>query len=483
MIREVCMGGIGFFAVACASNLPMGAARQVDSGLWPDVRAEDGGAASDAASADPDPTLTQDELSVLATLSPAVLPGSPPDPSNAHADDSRAAALGQKLFFTTIFAGPLLDGDNDGSPTTLGRKGETGKVGCKSCHLPDHDFNDVRSPSAQISLAAGWGRRRAPSLLDIGQAKIIMWDGRRDALYNQVFGPIESVVEMNSSRLYVAQQIFRYFKADYEGVFGSLPPLDDTTRFPVVTAAATGCLPAGQTPAQTCDGTWHGYPGDHAEFDSMARADQDAVTRVVIDVGKAIGAYERLLRCGPSPFDAWMHGDRGALSRSERRGAQIFVGPGRCSVCHSGPFLSDQAFHNVGLTPMPVASAFIDSDDHGAAVGIAQALSDPLNTKRSFSDGDDGRLPATVTPALEGSFRTPTLRCVARRPSFFHTGQAQSLAAVVDFFDAGGNVGGYYGKKELAALNLTPLQKSDLVAFLRALSGSGAALTLITMPP
>jgi len=241
-------------------------------------------------------------MAALATLSPASLPTPPPDATNAHADDPAAATLGQQLFFATVFAGPLLDGDNDGSPATLGFKGQTGKVACSSCHVAEHDFSDTRSPSAQISFAAGWGRRRAPSLLDVGQAKLLMWDGRHDALYNQVFGPIESVVEMNSSRLYAAEQVFAHFKSEYEGVFGPLPPLDDATRFPLLSGAITGCQPVGQTPLPTCDGTFHGYPGDHAEFDGISQADQDAVTRVVVNVGKAIGAYERLLTCGTSRF-------------------------------------------------------------------------------------------------------------------------------------------------------------------------------------
>jgi cytochrome c peroxidase len=446
--------------------------------------AEAGSVEVGASPDDPDPTFTQAELAALAALSPSSLPPPPPDVSNAHADDPTAAAFGQKLFFTSIFAGPLLDGDNDGSPSTLGVRGQTGKVACAGCHLPGRDFSDTRSPSAQISLASGWGRRRAPSLLDIGQATIIMWDGRRDALYNQVFGPIESVVEMNSSRLYAAEQIFHQFAADYEGVFGPLPPLDDTTRFPPLSATVTGCQPAHpSSPSPTCDGTWHGSPGDHAEFDGMAPADQDAVTRVIVNVGKAIGAYERLLTCGPGRFDQWMHGDAGALSRAEQRGAEVFVGPGKCVACHSGPFLSDQAFHDVGLVPATVAAAFIDANDPGAAVGLANALADPLNTKGAFSDGDDGRLPASVPASMQGAFRSPTLRCVARRPSFFHTGQTKSLAAVVAFFDAGGDpAGGYVGTSEVAPLGLTALQKSDLVAFLGALDGPGASASLTTPP-
>jgi cytochrome c peroxidase len=172
----------------------------------------------------------------------------------------------------------------------------------------------------------------------------------------------------------------------------------------------------------------------------MSTKSQEMVTRVVVNAGKALGAYERTLSCGQSAFDAWVHGDQSALSRAAQRGAQLFVGHAQCVSCHSGPFLSDQQFHNVGLSPKVVQQAFTDTDDHGAAQGTAAALSDPPSTLGPFSDGNDGRLPAAVTPAMEGAFRTPILRCVGERPTFMHTGQLGTLAQVITFFNKSGDV-------------------------------------------
>ena len=81
---------------------------------------------------------------------------------------------------------------------------------------------------------------------------------------------------------------------------------------------------------------------------------------------------------------------------------------------------------------------------------------------------------------MEGAFRTPILRCVARRPSFMHTGQVQSLEAVVDFFAMGGHPGGFFGSKEIGPLGLDAAQKKDLVAFLGALDGPGADAALLS---
>jgi cytochrome c peroxidase len=407
------------------------------------------------------------------SLSPAgdALPAPPPDVSNRFADSAAASEFGRKLFDEPGFAGPLLDGDNDGSGSALGNKAETGKVACAGCHVASSGYSDNRSYQKQISLGAGWGRRRAPSLLDVGQARLLMWDGSKDALYNQIFGPIESVVEMNSSRLFVAEQVFALYKADYESIFGALPPLDDAKRFPALSAKNTGCRPMKVDPDPVCDGPFHGIPGDHAEFDSLTIEDQDRVTEVVVNIGKALGAFERTLGCGVGRFDAWVHGDDAAMSPEEQRGAALFVGRAQCVSCHSGPFMSDQKFHNAGLQPELVQASFIDLGDRGAASGLQVALDSPLNTRGRWSDSDDDRLPQSIEPSMEGAFRTPTLRCVSQRPAFMHTGQLTRLEDVVAFFNRGGDVRGFSGVSELRPLGLSSAEQADIVAFLRALDG------------
>jgi cytochrome c peroxidase len=437
---------------------------------------------------DPAPVFTALQWAALQSLSPPALPTPPPDPTNRLADDPAAALLGQRLFFDPSFSGQLLDTDNDGSAQALGlagpTSGQTGRVACAGCHIPASGFSDTRSFQLQISLGAGWGRRRAPSLLDVGQAKLIMWDGRKDSLFSQIFGPLETVVEMNSSRLYMAEQLYQRYRSDYEAVFGAMPPLGDAAQFPPLAADVTGCIPQNRaSPPPACDGPFHGMPGDGAEFDGMTPANQSAVTAVVANAGKAIGAYERLLSCGQGAFDAWMHGDAAAASASVQRGAALFVGKARCITCHSGPFLSDQQFHNVGLVPAVVQQAFVDSNDRGQATGLPQLQGSPLSSAGPYSDGTDGRIPAAVIPAMDGAFRTPMLRCVAMRPAFMHSGQLGTLADVVAFFDQGGAPGGGYpGTSELRALGLTSLERSDLVAFLHSLDGPGAPAALRAAP-
>ena len=418
-------------------------------------------------------------------FAPDPLPSPPVDVSNAYADDPRAAALGEKLFLEKRFAGALLDLDADGGPDSLGLRGETGKVSCGGCHEPEQGFLDTRSAFKQISLGTGWTHRRTPTLLDVGQAKIVMWGGRHSTLYAQVFGPLENPVEMNSSRLFVAQQISALYRADYEAIFGAdaLAPLADTARFPALTPETTGCRltsaidhPRAQPPDPSYE--CHGVPGDGAEYDSLSAEDQDLVTRVVVNMGKAVAAYERTLRCGPGRFDDWAHGNSEALTPSEQHGFELFVGKGKCASCHSGPYFSDQSVHALGLAEGPTRAGILNDDDRGALQDLEAAKADPLGITGSYSDGDDGRLPETLGPELDGAFRTPTLRCVASRPSFMHSGLLRTLEDVVAFHDRGGDApGSYHGKSELVPLGLDDAERTDLVLFLRTLDGTPSPAT------
>jgi cytochrome c peroxidase len=470
-----------FVAAACA--LVAGVACS-DSASHGGVAGAGGSAGSAAASGgsggaftdDPDPVMTS---RIRAALDRLRYDSAPPaaDPSNRLADDVAAQALGHRLFFESALSGRLLERDNDGTASTLGRAGEAGRVSCAGCHVPAAGFVDNRSPHQQISLAALWARRRTPTLLEIASAPLYNWDGRRDSIWGQAVGVMEAKGEFNSGRLFVAEQIFRLHRDKYESVFGAMPQLDDAKRFPQLEPLQAGC-DEGPNDTAAC----RGKPGDGSDYDGMTPEAQLETTTVTINAAKAIAAYVRELRCGPSRFEQWLDGGDQALSRSEQRGAALFVGSAGCSDCHSGSNLTDGKFHNVGLRPATVAVAFTDTDDRGAAAGLALLLDDPLNSKGAFSDGDRGVLPAVVGPELEGAFRTPTLRCIKNHPSFMHTAQLSTLDEVVDFFDRGGDPAGFPGQSELMPLGLSARERADLVAFMQALQGAGPDPNLVAPP-
>jgi mono/diheme cytochrome c family protein len=90
----------------------------------------------------PAPAWTSAEIATLRSLWIGSLPPLPSDPSNSVADDPRAVALGQKIFFDTRFSA-------------------NGKVACASCHQPQRYFTDG------LGQAEGVGKtqRSAPTIV------------------------------------------------------------------------------------------------------------------------------------------------------------------------------------------------------------------------------------------------------------------------------------------------------------------------------
>ena len=75
-------------------------------------------------------------------------------------------------------------------------------------------------------------------------------------------------------------------------------------------------------------------------------------------------------------------------------------------------------------------------------------------------------------------FRTPTLLNVAETAPYFHSGLAKTLEEVIWFYNVGGGQSGTFaGKKspEIRPLGLTEAEVSDLVEFLKSLTGKTPA--------
>ena len=150
-------------------------------------------------------------------------------------------------------------------------------------------------------------------------------------------------------------------------------------------------------------------------------------------IGLALATYQRTVVPNQSPYDQFAAGNPAAMTPQQHNGLQVFTGPGRCVICHSGGLFSDDSFHNLGIRP------------------IAE---------------DVGRQAVTNNPADAGRFKTPSMRNVGLRSSFMHNGQFTNLADVVQFYVNGGGPFAPNKSPLLLPLNLSPQQQSDLVAFL-----------------
>ncbi len=63
----------------------------------------------------------------------------------------------------------------------------------------------------------------------------------------------------------------------------------------------------------------------------------------------AIATHERRLTSHETPWDRWNKGDPYAMSERQVRGFELFMGKGRCGVCHAPPLFTDLAFHYLGF--------------------------------------------------------------------------------------------------------------------------------------
>jgi len=327
--------------------------------------------------------LSEDQWDMLREM--ARIPPPPPSPTNRYADDPRAAALGDRLFNDTALS--------------------TGGVSCASCHQASRDFTDARATGVGVGFARGG--RNTPTVRYAPYTRWLFWDGRADSVWSQAVAPIENPIEMRSSRLRVAHEIFDRYRTEYEAVFGALPPLDDRTRFPS-----------------------DGMPGV-AAYDAMPEPDRVAVDRVFANVGKAIEAYERTLRFAPSAADRYAMGDMSALDAEQKAGLHHFFASG-CVQCHHGPMLTDDSFHNIA---MPSGRAD-NAGDRGWIDGIAQVLANPFNAAGPFSDapmdrGHLDRLPRSAPSVTLGMIHTPGLRGTARTGPWGHGGRFTRLDDVM----------------------------------------------------
>jgi cytochrome c peroxidase len=371
-----------------------------------------------------------EELSTLRSLWIGSLPTLSADPSNQYADDPAAAALGQDLFFDTRFS-------------------SNGEVACGTCHLPGIHFQD----GTPLANGMGTTNRRTMTIVGTAYSPWLFWDGRKDSQWAQALGPLENEVEHGGNRTMYAHLIAKYYAADYEDLFGPLPNLSD--------------LPPSAGPVTD--------PQAATNWDAMAAEDQEAVTRIYVNIGKSIAAYERLMMPGESRFDQYveaiLNGDRQSarsiLTADEIAGLKLFIGEAHCINCHNGPLFTNNAFHNTGI---PISKDL--PDDTGRSNGVKQVLDDEFNCLSKYSDARPdqcGELNFLVAEgeALIRQFKPPSLRNVVDRGPYMHAGQFTTLQEVLQHYNTAPESPA--GHNELEPLNLSEEQLAQIIAFLKTL--------------
>ena len=369
-----------------------------------------------------------DELERLARLSMEVVPNAP---TNQYADRTGAARLGQRLFFT-----------NDMS--------STGRVSCATCHEPEHGFSQARSLAIGVNNRVG--TRHSPTLWNVAFSDFYFWDGRADSLWSQALQAIEGFAEMDFSRLEVAHFIVDRHAREYESVFEPLPSISHLPR--------------------------SGKPGE-ALWNGLSNQEKHNVQRIFANVGKALEAYQRQLVCSNTRFDRYIRGEI-ALSQDEEQGASDFLSSG-CDRCHSGPTLSDQEFHNIGIDHTGIP-------DRGRINGVPALVGDIFNGTGDYSD-DVGAGFSRLNPIANegnqlGAFKTPTLRGVGQRSHFGHLGSLVTLRQMINHYNqCGRNNRDFVGELDPILNNVNVRGEEEIEAFLRTLDCPPLPDSMLGVPP
>ncbi len=295
------------------------------------------------------------------------------------------------------------------------------EVSCATCHEPDKYFTDGK----QIAVGTGKTTRNSPTVLNAAHQRWFFWDGRTDTLWGQPIQTMEHPAEMNIPRKEIAEII---------EIDSTLGPLWIKT------------------------------------FGNMDESDIDTIAS---NVAKSLAAYITKLDSSHAPFDDFVAGNKNAIPASAQRGLKYFIGDGGCLRCHFGPWITDGAFHSVGVGPLD-GGALKDAGRAGAIdkLKIAQFTSGGVH-----SDNPNGTR-ATISKHIAkrredwGSFRTPSLRNVAKTAPYMHAGQLATLGDVLEHYSTLENFvsADHHRETILEPLNLNEQQKTDLVAFLESLT-------------
>jgi cytochrome c peroxidase len=129
-------------------------------------------------------------------------------------------------------------------------------------------------------------------------------------------------------------------------------------------------------------------------------------------IADALGRFQESLVMTDSPWDAYIAGDRDALSDAAKRGAVAFYEDGRCSSCHAGDLFSDFKNHNIGVPQVGPGTT-------------RSAPNEPGYGNRT--NWDFGLEEITTERGDRFKFRTPPLRGVTLTSPYMHNGAYTTL--------------------------------------------------------
>ncbi len=291
-------------------------------------------------------------------------------------------------------------------------------IACATCHHPRFGTSDG------LSLGIGEGGRgvgpdrkpdqadypeqriprNAPGLWNVGAKgfTVLFADGRIEIDHNRPTGfrtPLEDDMVSGFASLLSAQTMFPVLSSDE--MAGHYEENDISTL--VRQGRLTG--PGGAWAAIAARAA--AIPVYRQMFRAAYPDIADGREIGFTDISNAIAAYMTFdFRSDSAPFDTRLRGER-KLEPQAEAGMELFYGKAGCSVCHSGPLLTDMKFHAMG--------------DPQIGPGKAERF--------ESHQRDTGRMKVSNDPAQAFVFRTPSLRNVTLTSPYGHAGAYRELRA------------------------------------------------------
>jgi cytochrome c peroxidase len=301
-------------------------------------------------------------------------------------------------------------------------------VSCASCHHPDEGY--ARQTRFGVGVNGQEGGRNSPTSYNRILSGAQFWDGRAASLEEQAIGPIANPIEMANTHdacITTLKKIPGYV-VQFDAIFGKNGLTIENVGKAI--ASFERCLVTGPSPY------------DYAlRLEPFAKLSEDDLLDLKEDAPETFALYESLKEAlAETPF-----------TESAARGKALFFSERvNCAACHVGPNLSDEKYHNLG-------------------VGF------PADKP------DLGRYEVTKDEKDKGAFKTPTIRNVALTSPYMHDGSQQTLMEVVEHYAKGGNPNPWLSDK-IRKIDLTAQEKQDLVAYMKACTGTFAPVERGRLP-
>ena len=319
---------------------------------------------------------------------------------------------------------------------------------CAGCHSPTNGFGDTQSIAIGVdnnglvgpNRAGPRNQRRSPMVINAAFFPKLMWNGRFFA--NGIGGELGDPFVNNYGFTFPAPEAgtLSYHKhllqaqafipptelvevAGFTGTAGTIGPEFDQfdnghgLKVPPPDASGFRNDPIRHKALRVINRS----PGYRKEFGKVFPEIKAGGDITFDHFGLAIAEFQFTLTFANAPLDKFARGHHEAMTDSEKRGALVFFGQGKCVTCHAVKGKSNEMF----------------SDFENRVIGVPQ-IAPYFGVGRSnmIYDGPDanedfGAMQISGADIDKYKFRTAPLRNLAVQPAFFHNGSFTTIEGAI----------------------------------------------------